>query len=141
MIQRLQTLYLLLGAGLLGCFLALVGPWSEAAAPFLPWLGYATTALAALGIAVGLLAIFLYKQRERQQAVILTALVLTLLLVLALGGALAYLHFQVGMRVEEGEAVGYFTLLLPVAAYLAYWMARRGVRRDIALVRSMDRLR
>ena len=35
----------------------------------------------------------------------------------------------------------YLTLLLPIVAYVFLRLARRGVEKDIALVRSMDRLR
>jgi hypothetical protein len=35
----------------------------------------------------------------------------------------------------------YLTLLMPIVAYVFLRLARRGVEKDIALVRSMDRLR
>ena len=141
MIQRIQTVYLLVAALLLGLFLGFVDLWLAVAGEVFGWLGPAVYGLGGLTAVVALVAVFLYKQRATQAKVILAAQWLDLALVLVLAAALGVLNFRDDLHLTEVGAVGLASLLLPVFAYVALRMARLGVRKDIDLVRSMDRLR
>ncbi|MFN3596701.1 MAG: DUF4293 family protein [Rubricoccaceae bacterium] len=137
MIQRPQTLYLLIGAFLLVLFFALSGAWADAASAAAPALGVLAYVLATASAVVSLGAVFLYKTRERQRTVIGVAMwmVLALVLVVAVGLFLAQ------RAPTPGAEARYLVSLLPLGAYLSLRMARRGVQKDVDLVRSMDRLR
>lgn len=137
MIQRIQSLYLLLAALALVAF-ALIGvPHPTFLAPY-PWLSYALLALTGLGVVLTLVAIFLYTNRQKQQQMVGLDqwLVLLTLAVLVVSFALVP-----GLRetlTVPTSAMGYAMLLL---AYVFIRLARRAIGKDIALVRSMDRLR
>jgi len=141
MIQRVQTVYLLVAALLLGFFLGFVDLWLAVAGDAFGWLGAVVYGLGGLTAAVALVAVFLYKQRERQAKVILAAQWLDLALVLVMAAALGYLSFRTDADLTAAGAVGIAVLLMPVLAYVALRQARLGVQKDIDLVRSMDRLR
>ena len=97
--------------------------------------------LAGLAIALALGAMFFYKNRELQARVIGAALVVDLLLALAMMAAVGAGALAPDAPVDGAFAVQASVALLPVVAYLFLHLARRGVRKDIELVRSMDRLR
>ena len=137
MIQRPQTLYLLIGAFLLVLFFALSGAWVDGVAVAAPWLGTVAYALAALSAVVALVAVFLYKTRERQRTVIGVAMWMVLVLVLVVAVGL----FLAQQTPIAGAEARYLAALLPLGAYVSLRMARRGVQKDVDLVRSMDRLR
>jgi len=141
MIQRVQTVYLLLGA------LCLIGlgflemPWESTAAVTYGWFvpTLAGLIVATAGTSCG--AIFLYERRPTQRNVVVGVQVLTVLLVAVLYGGL-YLTSALTFRGPDGISWGKTAaLLLPVAAYLFFLLARRAIEHDIELVKSMDRLR
>jgi hypothetical protein len=139
MIQRIQTVHLLIAASLVGLFLGLGGTWLAGLADRMAWLPVAAYVLAGLTAALALAAVFFYKQRATQMRVVLAAQVADVALVLVLAGALALSSFG-GAATAEG-LVQASVALLPVLAYIFLSLARWGVRRDVELVRSMDRLR
>lgn len=141
MIQRIQTVYLLTAALLLGLFLGLADAWLVVAGEAFGWLGPAVYGLGGLTAVVALVAVFFYKDRATQGKVVMAAQWLDLLLVLVLAGVVGYLSFRTDTDLTTAGAVGFAALLLPVFAYLALRLARQGVRKDVDLVRSMDRLR
>jgi hypothetical protein len=107
----------------------------------LGWLVLVTTVLAVAAMAVALGAVFFYKQRETQARVVIAAQGLDLLLLAVLAGALGFVAFRTDADLTEAGAVGFAVLLLPVFAYVALYLAKRAIQRDVDLVRSMDRLR
>jgi hypothetical protein len=147
MIQRIQTLFLLLAAG--GAFSALTAPFATAAP--IP----ASSALFAdgkfsvkddallmgtmlLAGVVSLIAIFLYQKRRVQlrlgQLIILLALASLGLIVGKISGPAG--------AVPEGVAVQYgIGCLLPAGVAGLAALAVRFISRDEKLVKSMDRLR
>jgi len=138
MIQRIQTLYLVAGALLLGLFAALGSTWATAIAEAQAWLGTLGYVLAGVTALVALLAVWLYKNRELQRTVILAAQWLDLALVVVVLVGL-YLAFDSG---DFEAPVGYYLVAMqPVVAYLLLRMARQRVVADIEMVRSMDRIR
>ena len=140
MIQRAQSLYLLLAALLVGLFFLVGDGWQLFVAPAFAWANPLALVLGGLTAVAALVAVFLYRDRAQQRKVIAAAQWLDLGLVLVLVGTLAVRAFGP----EPATTVPYSTfwaVLLPLAAYVALRMARRGVEQDIALVRSMDRIR
>ena len=141
MIQRIQTIYLLLSAALLGLFLSLADGWLSFASGVFGWLPPVAYGLAGLTTAVSLLAVFLYKNRDQQRRVIAVAQWLDLALVLVLGVTFGMLSYRADAELSAVGMSALLVLLCPVIAYALLSLARRSVRKDIELVRSMDRLR
>ena len=141
MIQRIQSVYLVLGALALLALLLIDAIWNGAAAQSQSWFAPAVLILGGLAALVALVAVFLYKDRERQHKVIILAQGLTVLHLIALYLGL-FLADALYVRTSSGIDVAMLiALVLPLAAYIFFLLARRGVKKDIELVKSMDRLR
>ena len=142
MIQRIQTVYLLLGV------LALVGlgfsevPWNGRAASQFSWFVPSLLGLLIATAATALGAIFLYERRKTQRTVVIGAQMLTVLLAGVLYGGL-YLAETLAFTSPTGGVLWGRTvvLLLPIVAYVLFRLARRGIENDIELVESVDRIR
>ncbi|MEM9998986.1 MAG: DUF4293 family protein [Bacteroidota bacterium] len=141
MLQRKQTIFLLLAGVCLAVFLALSAAWAVGPITALGW--FATTAyvLGGMTAVVTFASILLYKQRAQQMRVVTLAQWLVLALV-------AVVVVAIGLTFQDAEAgppaewlLTYWSLTLPIVAYVFIWLAKRGVAADIALVKSMDRLR
>ncbi len=141
MIQRIQTVHLLIAAALVGLFIGLANGWLAGLATVSEWLPSVAYGLAGATALATLVSVFLYKQRLRQRKVVGAAMALDLLLVLFLVGVLAAESLNGETAPTAAELTAASVLLLPVLAYAFLGLARRGVRRDNELVRSMDRLR
>jgi peptidoglycan/LPS O-acetylase OafA/YrhL len=130
MIQRIQSVYLLLAAAVTLAVLVTPGPITPDG-----WAWYTPVKVAAsILVAVGcLVAIFLYKDRSRQRMLVTIVLWLSLALAVVLAGASALAD---GLQPSTAGPA-----LLPVLALVLIILARRGISKDIELVRSMDRLR
>ena len=138
MLQRIQTLYLTLGALLLALFVGVGETWAAAIGDEVAWLGTLAYALAGVTALVALISVALYKDRQRQRQVILAAQWLDLALVVAVLVGL-YLAFDSSAPTAP---VGYYLVaMMPIVAYVLLRMARQRVVRDIEVVKSMDRLR
>ena len=141
MIQRPQTLFLILGAGFLAVFAALTFEWLPGLATMSAVYAPLTATAAVLAAVVALAAVFLYKARKRQRAVVGVAQALALLsLVPLLAGLFLSTPDAPAVAPEAGYGP-YLIALVPLVAFILLRMARRGVDRDIATIRSMDRLR
>lgn len=146
MLQRPQTVYLLLGGALLVVFVGLGHVWGPGVTGTYPWLGPVTYTLAVAAAVVALGAVFLYKDRARQRAAIGAAQWLDLALLIPVLVGLYTTTPTVAGDAASGAGAGgpygsYLVALVPLVAYVLLRMARRGVDRDIATVRSMDRIR
>jgi uncharacterized membrane protein len=141
MIQRLQSLYLLFAALFAALVIVIGDAWFRVITPVYPWLTLAVPVIAGLTALVALVAVFFYKDRKRQRSVVLAAQWLDIALVLAVGGGIVALALGDDTALAADATPVFLTLLLPVVAYVFLRLARRGVEKDIALVRSMDRLR
>lgn len=139
MIQRIQTVHLLIAAALLGLFLFFVDSWLGGLDGAFPWLRPAAYVLGGLTTALALVSVFLYQNRARQSRAIFGAQMADLALVAVLAVALALSAF--GESATEADLARASIVFLPALAYVFFSLARRGVRRDIELIRSMDRLR
>ena len=140
MIQRIQSLYLLFGAALVVLFLVLGAAWQDTLGAVYTWLTPTALVLGGLTALAALAAVFFYKDRQLQRKIVLAAQWLDLALVLVLVGALAAVSLNDEIAFVADTSL-YLSLLLPLVAYVMLRLARRGVEKDIALVRSMDRLR
>ncbi|WP_103019118.1 DUF4293 family protein [Salinibacter altiplanensis] len=141
MIQRIQTVYLLLGVLVLAAMGGFEVPWSDPAAQRYAWFvpSVAGLLVGTAGTALG--AIFLYERRKTQRTVVYGVQLLTLVLAGVLYGGLyttGTLTFADPTGILWGRTV---VLLLPIVAYVLFRLARRGIENDIDLVESMDRIR
>ena len=134
MIQRIQSIFLLLAAG--ASFGALAVPFANAkgavqSAIFADQVynvqdNPALLIVFALAGVLAVASIFLFKNRATQSRIAIVALV-----------AVIFLLQQVSFA-SVALSVGIF---LPLVAGLFIWLAQRNIRKDEKLVRSMDRLR
>jgi hypothetical protein len=142
MIQRIQTVYLFLGALALAALGLFDAPWSSAAAATYAWFVPSLIGLVVLAAGTAIWAIFLYENRKTQRSVVVGVQVCTVVLAALLYGGL-YLTSELTFRGAQG-AVDWGNaamLAMPIVAYLLFYLARRGIDHDIELVKSMDRLR
>ena len=141
MIQRIQTAYLLVAVVLISALFTIGFPLeSQAAVTFADWFPAAFYILTVVAVVLCGVAIAQYKHRTTQLRTAGGALLAAfLLLALLVGG------FVVAGDLDEvqraGNVAGYLTVALPFVALVLVALARRAIAADIALVRSMDRLR
>lgn len=154
MIQRIQSIYMLLAVIL--CGLTYFFPLSlvvvedcialtltactvsgEVAGESVSGTPFGIAVLLLATIVIVLTAIFKYKRRKVQIRLLNMAMACLLLCYVA---GIAYTWVW-SSRISEGHAAITPYALLPLAAYLCLWFARRGVRHDEALVAAADRLR
>ena len=141
MIQRKQTIFLMLAIlALMGEFF-LDGIWAGPAAESMAWFTPVTTALFGVAIIGALATIFMYKDRSRQRRFVVILQIMIVLGVIALFAG----HFVADTLpvIDTTSLVTseWLSLLLPLLAYVVLFMARRGIEKDIELIRSVDRLR
>ena len=149
MIQRIQSIFLLLAAAALGGQFGLPylqAPENDPARTlpaltdgvFNPLDNPGLLGLSALGALVSLAAIFLFKNRPLQARLAGVSAIAGILL-LAL---IAFTTKSTFDQAPEGSSMQFAAgLALPVLALVFNWLATRAIRKDEALVRSMDRLR
>ena len=143
MLQRIQSVFLFLGAG--SCFGLFAADAADTAAPVAGSGLFADAQftlfddpvlLVLFGLAGVLLLvdIFLFNNRKLQMKLSLGAIVLVLL------GA-GYGAFRFFTDVAAGSATPDVGLVLPLLAIIFGWLARTNIQKDEKLVRSADRLR
>jgi uncharacterized membrane protein len=141
MIQRPQSLFLLLGAVALVALFFLDIVWRGPTADSYDWFTPAILILAGI-IGLGAIGtIFLYQDRQRQKRIVVWLQFATVFFLFVFYGSLYMmgdLHFMRDGATDTGKVIA---LALPIFAYVMFFMARRGIIHDIKLVRSMDRLR
>lgn len=147
MIQRIQTLYLLIAAILMAVtafspILQLEGDnilfsygIMEAENLVKPTWGIVT--MAGLSALLSFVAIFLFKNRKKQKNI---TLVSTLVVVIYYVTALVYLASYLENIFSVISAVAY-GILLPVVAIIFLLLALRGINKDEKLVKSLNRIR
>lgn len=160
MIQRVQSLYLLLAAVLMTLMMFVssmvyITPLGEIslAAP-----GYTFTSaetgettmlvhttlmrvIVYMSILLPILLIFVYKNREAQLKLCYVEIALV---VLAQILVVYYGYFAYGNIIEGAEdaaRVFGMGMIMPVAAFILVLLAMRGIKKDINLVKSLDRVR
>lgn len=146
MIQRIQTIYLLLAAA--AGFSTLALPFASTAsgiqssalfadASFSTGDNIGLLVLFAIAGALALASIFLFGNRKTQKTISWVALAVNLV-----GGGLAgFLYFQDSSHVATAEIAPGLSAFLPLAFMVFAFLAINGIKKDDALVRSADRLR
>lgn len=105
------------------------------------WFVPAVSIVCAAAVIVALVAIFGYKNRPRQIKMVTATQIMTLVFMLILfGGFFLAGDFEI-LGASGADIPSLLVFLLPVAAYILFYLARRSIQRDIELVKSMDRLR
>jgi hypothetical protein len=141
MIQRLQSVWLLLAAAAAFCSLKFSFYSGNLIAENQPKTFVSLTAqsnllllilTAGVGIA-SLIAIFLYKNRKMQLRIVLLTLLVS---ILNLG-----LYFAETQKFVPGEGKYDLTAVFAIFIPILLFFAIRGIRRDEKLVKSLDRLR
>lgn len=160
MIQRIQTVYLLLAVILcLSSLLATVGVWADAtngavaaqfgnfalSSPVLKGVAgpYALGVLLCLVAAIDLVAVFLFHFRMRQLRLVIFSQILLV------GYVLAYAFFAwlYGQKLSLALPTIDFSFrlrlmaVMPIVVFVLNALAIHGIRKDEALIRSLDRLR
>ena len=135
MIQRIQTVYLVLSIVLNGAMFATALFKRTVEGPQY-WIWIWITVVALLSVVVSSWAIFQYSNRIQQIKIIRIA---QLFQVMLLGGSFGILFSLGGIGTYLwDEAIG---IVLVIAAFIAQFLAVRGIRKDEELVKSIDRLR
>lgn len=157
MIQRIQSIYLLLGSLFL---FATALPFADMARlnadPRLPegsepvifadkvyhlWDdAILVWALLALSGILGVIALFSFRQRQRQLILAFNALSVAIITLPGIGLFKPFLEHRLMALPRPGITPGW-GLLLWLAALILYILAIRAIKKDQKLIRSMDRLR
>lgn len=141
MIQRIQTVYLSIGVLLVAASFLLGRIWAGPVAVEFSWFTPVTLALYSLAVVGGAISIFLYKHRERQiQAVFLVGIVTLLGLISLVTGLLLSETYSVASDSAVDPQL-WMGLAFPVFGMVFFFLARRGITKDVELLRSVDRLR
>jgi len=141
MIQRIQTVYLLLGALALAALGFFDFPWESTAAAAYGWFVPSLLGLLTLTVGTAIWAIFLYEARKTQRTVVVAVQIGTVLVAGVLYGGL-YLTSELAVGGPNGADWGRIVALaIPILGYIFFFLARRAIDHDIELVKSMDRLR
>lgn len=140
MLQRIQTVYILLGALAIVFLFFIDAAWSGNATAF-GWYLPVLLGLAAVILLGAAWSVSLYRRRETQLKVVVAVQVMMLLfLLIFFGGMVLAGDFDI-LEAGADNVARVLGFLLPILAYVFFFLARRGIQRDIALVKSMERLR
>jgi len=143
MIQRIQTLYLIVAALVSGGLINLVNLWVENDASLFildlfesaSFMLRSIPALFLVSTVLSLIAIFLFKNRKLQFVINRLNILTNLFL---LGVLLYYLLSLPGETVISEKGIGVF---IPIVVVLLLVLANKAIHNDENLVKSVDRLR
>jgi ABC-type polysaccharide transport system permease subunit len=135
MLQRIQTVYLIL-AVISGGILPFVFPlWKIGAADFYFMQDTAYTALFGLSVALSILSIVSFKKRQQQFVFNRLNIILNLILL----GLFVYRSLMVSGEASVSEkGIGMF---LPIVSIVFLVLANKAIKKDEDLLKSVDRLR
>ncbi len=136
MIQRIQTVYLLIVALLAGALPFWLSLWTTASGEVVFAKQELLISLAFYGITLlALIAIFLYKNRQNQFVLNRLNIILNLFLL----GFFVYRSLNLSGETSVSEkGIG---MLIPVFSIVFLVLANRAIKKDEDLVKSVDRLR
>jgi glucan phosphoethanolaminetransferase (alkaline phosphatase superfamily) len=151
MIQRIQSIYLLIAALLTGLMIFLplaqfsaangmisLGAFSTTSAipGFVPQNTIVLAILSGLSALLSLVTIFMYKKRTSQSMMISVNMFLEIILLAAI---LFYVFSVAGKLGAEYKFL--YPTVFPLVSWIFLFLALRGVKKDENLVRSLDRIR
>ena len=142
MIQRIQSIYLLLVVVLSGGLIFLLNLWAIGEQEYFALdlfsseslLDKSVPVLFFLSAFVALISIFSYKNRQKQFALGRLILLINLFLL----GVLIYLSLNLPGEIISEKGIGMF---IPTLAILFTVLANKAIKKDEDLVKSVDRLR
>lgn len=136
MIQRIQTIYLLLAAAVSGGLIFAVSLWPDANGNDVMVLQQLNYLFAFISSAVlSIIAIFLFKNRKLQTVVSRLNILLNLILLSV------FVYRSLTMSGETAVSEKGIGMLLPIISIVFLVLANRAIRRDEQLVKSADRFR
>lgn len=135
MIQRIQTIYLLLVALLAGIAINYFPLWTNSGTTLFIKDEVLFLVPFALVTVLAVVTIFLYKNRQHQ---FVTARLLILINLILLGLLIYRLLNLPGEPQGTEKGIG---LLVPIVAIVLLFLANKAIRKDEELVKSVDRLR
>ncbi len=144
MIQRIQSVWLFAAAFLSGAlFLFPLYHYSTAASTDVQLLSarneYLLLLLVTIMTLVPMVAIFLFKNRKQQKLLILVSGLAAVGFIAAMLSKIQALKQATPPAVQDNFAIP--GPIIPVAVVLFLFLAYRGIRKDEALLKSVDRLR
>lgn len=152
MIQRIQSLYLLGSFILIGIMfffplaeLKAVGQTYEFLYRGIPaiaegapaiFIAYPVAILLSVIALVSLITIFLFKKRMIQ-------IRLTIFNMVCMLGAMGLIYYSINSQASELNAIANYSIInaFPLVALILSYLALRGIGKDEAMIRSMDRIR
>lgn len=135
MIQRIQSIFLLLAGLAYGGVGALQNVFVQ---DIQPWLPTAVLVISGLVALFALVTIFMYNDRKKQ---LQFASILQYLSLIALVAVFGGLYFAGAFNAMGENVMAIVVAVLPIIGYLFVRLATTRIKKDIELVRSMDRLR
>ena len=155
MIQRIQTIYLLLAAVLMSLtlFLPLATIWCGADEVVVKAFGISGTLgfeaplpvylsiVLSVATLLPLVIVFLFKKRLAQIRLCVSAIVLLLGSAVMIALYCYRLYTLLSAMMQDGHFTLGFASIMPVVAIIFVALAIRGIAKDEALVRSLDRIR
>jgi len=137
MIQRIQTIYLILVVIISGILPFVFPLWQDELGErkvfFMENMSY--TALFGLSFTLALVAIFGYKKRQNQFVLNRLNIILNLIL---LG---LFVYRSLTLSGEDSASEKGIGIFLPIVAVVCLVLANRAIKKDEELVKSVDRLR
>ncbi|RTY87707.1 DUF4293 domain-containing protein [Flavobacterium sp. RSP15] len=137
MIQRIQTIYLLLAFVVTGILLFFIPLWTmDTGKAFYFMQSQVYTILLGLSTTLSLFSIVSYKKRQNQFVIGRLNIILNLILL----GLFVYRSLNVSGETPAVSEKG-IGMFLPVAAIILLVLANKAIKKDEDLVKSVDRLR
>jgi hypothetical protein len=133
MIQRIQSLWLILSTGLMGALFVVPYLHSEANLRLMTTPLVAVKVLTILSMLVTFLSLFMFKNRKTQRGIVRLGMILKMLVVTYIACS-AFIFLKGQYALEMGAA-------LPIMAIALDLMALRAIKKDDDLVKSIDRIR
>ncbi|HEX9981047.1 MAG TPA: DUF4293 domain-containing protein [Flavobacterium sp.] len=135
MLQRIQTVYLILALITTGALPFVFPLWKTAGGDYYFMNSTIFTALFGLGTALSLLSILSYKKRQQQFVFGRLNIILHLILL----GLFVYHSLNLsGETIVSEKGIGMF---LPIVSIVFLVLANKAIKKDEDLVKSVDRLR
>jgi len=136
MIQRIQTLYMLLAFLLVGVLPFFIPLWNTAEGPFYFMQDITYTALVGLNVSLVMVSILFYKKRQHQFVINRLNMIIMLILL----GLFVYRSLNVsgGTAAVSEKGIGIY---LPLISIVLLALANKAIKKDEELVKSVDRLR
>ena len=136
MIQRIQTIYLILVLVLSGIAPMFFDVLNEAGTAYIPlYTDIVYVSLFAIGAMLALISIFLYKNRKNQFVINRLNMIFQLILL----GVFVYRSLTLPGEANASEKG--IWMLFPIISIVFLVLANRAIKKDEDLVKSVDRLR